>query len=404
MRGILPKFLAAIFLCILLPVFAETSPQSDDSDLWARYSTYKKALRTRHQVEGLIANACLEKPGGRVLEHHFGDSALWTGVWLATLALDYQRVPRKSTLQQIQETIRALERLEVAQGYIVRTDQGSEADTWLAKPSAGQYVGVILGLDLTFRFVERREVRERIRRLTRNIARYLQPNGYFLTDPWGRLVPRGPSGVAFEHPWRKIFHRITGRDFPAGQPDPTRFLNLNPDVSFGLLLKLKSPQERYLFSLEKAHSLYSRLQGQYSNYHLLFLSATALWGEEDPAFRDAFLDLYTKVSTDDPENPLFAVIADLILDTRRSGPVTREVLRRFPKSLPNSWDDSPFHQDNAWQRNPVQRKEPYLVPKSSGEGACEFSEYPGLDFLFPWILQDYLDRRGPGRPSGSGGR
>ena len=77
------------------------------------------------------------------------------------------------------------------------------------------------------------------------------------------------------------------------------------------------------------------------------------------------------------ENPLFASIADLILGTEQSAALTRRVLRQFPDTLPNNWDDSRFHQDNAWQRNPRQRQIAYDVPRSDGKGNCIYSEYPG---------------------------
>ena len=388
--------LVALLLGMPCPAGGDTPRSGADADLWARYYSYKRALETRHQPQGLVANACLEEPGGQVREHHFGDATLWTGVWLATLALDYHHRPRKSTLRRIHLTLDALARLEVAQGYLVRTDQGPEAGTELAKPSAGQYVGILLGYDFAYQFVPQAELRRRIRRQTRNAAEYLHSNGFFLTDPWGRLVPRGPSGVAFEYPWRQIFKRVAGRDFPAGHPDPMRFLSRNPDVSFGLMLKLKPYRDRYWFALRNAPALYSRLGRQYSNVHLLFLSALASVGSEEVAFINAFRDFYKGTRKDDPENPLFASIADLILGTHESAAIARKVLRRFPKSLPNSWDDSDFHQDNAWQRNPKRRKEPYRVPRAARDGSCEFSEYPGLDFLFPWMLQNWITEREKG--------
>lgn len=389
----------AIFLTLILfPAVAAPASPAGDADLWARYHTYKKGFEQRHWVDGLVANACVDKPGGKPTEHHFGDSALWTGVWLATLSLDYHRRPRASTLARIRETLEALERLEVVSGYLVRTDRGPEAGTWLAKPSAGQYMGVLLGYDFAYRFADRPDVRERIRRQTRNIAAHLQQNAFFIMDPFGKPTPRGPSGVAFEFPWRKIFLRIAKGDFPAGKVNPAGLLSLNLDVAFGLILKLMEPRKRYLFSLNNAHRLYSRLPRQYSNLHLLFLSSLALMdenesGEEDPEFNAAFRRLYESVARDDPENPLFASIADLILGTEQSAALTRRVLRQFPDTLPNNWDDSRFHQDNAWQRNPRQRQIAYDVPRSDGKGNCTYSEYPGLDFMLPWMLDDFLSRR-----------
>ena len=128
---------------------------------------------------------------------------------------------------------------------------------------------------------------------------------------------------------------------------------------------------------------------RYFNIHLAFFSAySALAGDEeaDPEVSAAFRELYLNVqSIPGDENALFAAMAKTLIgadDSKTQSALDR--LNNFHKGLPNSWDEIPFHQDNAWQRGPANRAKVYGV--FNQDTPCEYVEYPGLDYLLPCAL------------------
>ncbi|MDA2934346.1 hypothetical protein MYX82_08375 [Acidobacteria bacterium AH-259-D05] len=360
-----------------------------------KYRNYKRALLERHLFDGLVANVCLDRPHGNVIERHFGDSTLWTGVLLGTLALEYHHTKDSRTLRQIGEIVHALSRLQVAPGYLLRTDRGEEAGTKWAEPSAGQYVGVLFGYDLAFKYIEDNEIRRKIREDAEKMARYLQNNWYIFFKPTGGLVERGPNGVIFEYVWSEIFHRITGDLRKSRLISWTEFSRklkggrISLDAWIALIERQFSPRERYTMFLRNVVRLYRWGLIRYFNIHLAFLSAySALAGgeEDDPEILTAFKKLYLDVQTiPGDENALFAVMARSVIgadDKKTESAISG--LNDLPESLPNSWDDTPFHQDNAWQRSPENRRKAHIIFNHGSP--CKYIEYPGLDYMLPYAL------------------
>ncbi|MDA2931059.1 hypothetical protein MYX84_14120 [Acidobacteria bacterium AH-259-O06] len=361
-----------------------------------KYCNYKRALLERHLFDGLVVNVCLDRPHGDVIKSHFGDSTLWTGVLLGTLALDYHQTKDSRTLEQISEIVDALSRLQVAPGYLVRTDRGEEAGTKLAEPSAGQYMGVLFGYDLAFKYADDNAIRRKIREDAENMGRYLQNNWYIFFKPTGGgLVDRGPNGVFFEYVWSKILQRITG-DTRESRPISWRQFRqklkggrISLDAWISLMGKLFSPRKRYTMFLRNVVGLYHWDIVKYFNIHLAFLSVyAALSGDEedDPEVLAAFKKLYEDVrNIPGDENALFAAIARSLTgadDNQTRSAISR--LKDLPESLPNSWHDTPYHQDNAWQRSPKNRRKVYLVFNQGSP--CKYIEYPGLDYMLPYML------------------
>jgi len=161
------------------------------------------------------------------------------------------------------------------------------------------------------------------------------------------------------------------------------------DAWIGLAQRPFSPRRRYTMFLRNIVGLYRSGIVSYFNIHLAFLSAySVLAGEEeaDPEVSAAFKELYQdaqKISGD--ENALFAALAQTLIRADDSKTqIALDSLDEFPESLPNSWNESPFHQDNAWQRSPANRPEVYDV--FNQDSLCEYVEYPGLDYLLPYVL------------------
>jgi len=157
----------------------------------------------------------------------------------------------------------------------------------------------------------------------------------------------------------------------------------------GLAERPFSPRKRYTMFLRNVVGLYRSGIVRYFNIHLAFLSAySVMAGEEeaDPEVSAAFKELYQNVQKiPGDENALFAALAQTLIgadDSKTQSALDR--LDEFPESLPNSWDESPFHQDNAWQRSPANRPKVYNV--FNQDSLCPYVEYPGLDYLLPYVL------------------
>jgi hypothetical protein len=153
-------------------------------------------------------------------ETYGGDSNLWTGVLLSSLALEYSLTHDRALLKPISKIVDAYEWLEYghdlfphAPGYIPRAielDQGLKSD-----PSGDQYTGILVGYDLTLRFVDDAIIRGRIIDQANRIGKRMQDNWYFIFKPQGGLSDRGAETVQWEYTWGQMLYRITGNSYPS---------------------------------------------------------------------------------------------------------------------------------------------------------------------------------------------
>ena len=197
-----------------------------------RYWRYKRMHLLRHALPpgpGLtgdgrvVVNKRLHQPLGTDLllmtnDTYGGDSDLWTGVLLSTLALEYGLSHDRALLEPIRAILDAYEWLENRQnvlpeepGYVPRAielDLGAKAE-----PSGDQYTGILVGLTLVHRFVTDPEVRERVENQANRMGHRMQRDWYFIFRPQGGLSSRGAEVVQWEYTWGLMFERITGNRY-----------------------------------------------------------------------------------------------------------------------------------------------------------------------------------------------
>lgn len=148
---------------------------------------------------------------GKVIEQGtHGDSAIWTGHYLGSLAFKYQALKDQETIEQIQKVLKSIERLFEVNGnsgllsrYVAPVN--SPAGKWMLNTKMGfrrkvidgvewisdqggngvsrdQYTGIFFGLTMAFNHVDDADIKNRSRKLLGIIINYLLKNNWILSE------------------------------------------------------------------------------------------------------------------------------------------------------------------------------------------------------------------------------
>lgn len=147
-----------------------------------------------------------------------GDSAAWTGHYLAAMAYKYNVTQDAATLQKINSTLDAFDFLTVASGkvgflvrFAARSDipqykaywHGSnhaftcpppyENYTWMGSLSRDMYIGFALGMTATYVAVDVPEIRQRVMFLSERLIDRLSEDTWFIDSPHKGSLPINPT-------------------------------------------------------------------------------------------------------------------------------------------------------------------------------------------------------------------
>ncbi|MGY6025353.1 hypothetical protein [Streptomyces spinosirectus] len=188
------------------------------------------------------------------------------------------------------------------------------------EPSMDEIVGLVASYAVLFELVPTSAVRSRIVAQVTRLADYLAAHGYVLVRPEGGLTCRGSTGVlpAFEHPFNRVFERITG----VGHPARIDFVGAMQQCGYWRLLQL--PVDRLAAGIGAAQVFLSPLLTPWFNGgefvgSMLFHAVNGALSTAPPAVREAMpflqpalprsIGLYAHRDTFDvnqPEEPALA--------------------------------------------------------------------------------------------------
>lgn len=347
-----------------------------------------------------------------------GDSAAWTGHYLAALAVRYSLEPSETLhaeIVSILDTFDLLTKVSGREGYIARfaapaSDEGyrayykeygrgedparpglgkrafqgveSYADfVWLGYSSRDTYDGTVFGLATTLAYVKDETVSVRVKRLTERIADRLIADEWDILDGKGNRT-RGTG--TFKVPWLRLMLSAAPERYAARLPEYEEALRRFED------------QQRVVYDIR---------YDEYFANNLLFIrmfATTVL--EDNPARKEAlvgrFRRMYEEVAshlnahfaalyaaaTGDKDNPkVRAAVQGLLLDFPSPPKFGHEVdLRNNPNFELFNEEYTKYAQlprervptDFMWQRSPCVSHGSWNLPY----------ELPGIDVFLPYWM------------------
>ena len=231
-------------------------------ELQEKADTHARRYRTAHEPHGYTASLRWESwDRERILSYDgLGDGAIWTGHYLAALALQYAAEPSREVLEAIDQTLSSIDlltRVSGKEGFVARylgpasdpyyqpyyVQYGGEPIpdrpgygrrafpgapphehlVWLGSSSRDTYDGIHFGCAAVWRYVDDSAIRAKVRSLVERIGSTLARDWFLILDGQGNFELPNPS---FLNAWLRLMLTVS----------PDTFRNLRPVYEFSAWL------------------------------------------------------------------------------------------------------------------------------------------------------------------------
>ncbi len=371
--------------------------------------TLSATLRARHLPFGTILDPIFVTPQSDQIAAYSraGDSAIWTGHYLAAEAFRFSAVGAADAFANASQAVENLQALvdvtgsgllararvpadspfaaalvqEEAANGVYTSQSGGVTFQWIGNTSRDQYLGVFFGLSVAYERIADPGLRERIAGLATRMLDFLVDNEWNVMMPNGdastSFLPRDDQILSLLQVGRQVnpqrfdsryrderFWRSLGVIVPITFDvidDNSSYFKFNLDViAMYNLIRLESPGT-HLDRYRNAYGVLRRTIDDHGNAHFNMIDR-ALQGPD--ANRDAATVEYLRAWLRRPRRDFFVDLRGSVAacgDNRACEPIPVE--RRVPS-------------DFLWQRSPFQMF-------GGGDG---FVESPGIDFLLPYWM------------------
>ncbi len=368
-------------------------------------------IRMRHLPHGTILDPIFESAASDKIVGYAraGDSAIWTGHYLAAEAFRYRVSKSPDALQNIGQAVDSISALvgvtgrnllsrclipadspyldgiikeENRHGIYTNTFNG-QSYHWIGNTSRDQYSGVFFGLGVTYEMVEDADVRSRVREVVTRMLDHLLERNWFVVMPNGKI-----STVFTGHPDQRLSFLLVGR-----LVNPERFTDAYQRERRIASILVSAP---IAFDVLDDHTSYFKFNLDTINlYNLIRL-------EISPRYRGRYLVAYNLLrrTTDDHGNAHFNMVdralkgpdAERDEETRR---LLGEWLLRPRRDDWLDWRADPRYlacgEDRACDPIPVGdrirtdflwQRSPFLL-FGGGAGTIETA---GIDYILPYWM------------------
>jgi len=306
------RLIAALFVCLLLtPAFAD-EPRRELIATWL-----DDRLVERHMPWGIVIDPVYAEPDSEEIVSYTrcGDSAIWTGHYLAAQAYRWNVTRDERARENIMAALNGIRKLldvtgaEVLARCVVPVDSPYAADLtseesrhgihvglvdgiphfWVGNTSRDQYLGVFFGLTAAWQMVDDQLVHDWVSMLATRILNSL------LASNWNIYMPGGETSTTFLHrPDQQLALLKLGR-----RCNPARFQSayqvrantFATSVMAPIAVEIRDPHNSY-FKFNLSHIAFYNLLTSGDNwwirtqYHAAFrLLRNATW-QHDNAFFD----------------------------------------------------------------------------------------------------------------------
>ena len=374
-----------------------------------------KIIQQRHLPHGTILDPVFKAADSDEIDYYArgGDSAIWTGHYLAAEAFRYRVTSAPEALANARSALAGIRLLVDVTGNnllarclfptnspyagkiieeenrhgVYRSVLNGQEYFWIGNTSRDQYSGVFFGLGVAYDMVDDAQTRAEISDLVTRLVDFLVARNWFVTMPDGSI-----STIFTGHPDQRLSFLQVGR-----RVNPGRFGDLYAD-------------HRRLNSAEVIVPISFDVVNDHTSYFKFNLDTINLYNlirlESDPFHRDRYLGAYDVLrrTTDDHGNPHFNMIDHALRGQNSSrDAATRELLDqwllrprrdkfldwrndpRYPASAENRAAQpipvvDRINTDFLWQRSP-------FLLSGGGTGMIETA---GIDYILPyWMARFY---------------
>ena len=401
------KRIAAFVLCVLCIVL---SARADERDA----VTISQNIQSRHQLNGLIVDPIFAAPTSDEIVAYIraGDSAIWTGHYLAAESFRYQATRSPEALANIKRSLAGIRLLvdvtgndllarfampaswqyadsvteeERRHGVYSRTLNG-ETYLWFGNTSRDQYSGVFFGLGTAYDFVDDPQVRNETRALVTRMLDHLNNSNWILRTPLGEI-----STIFTGHPEQRLNFLAIGRrvnDKFASQYNLARIFASATVGSSVVFEALEDHESYFKFNLATINFFHLiRTEGN-KTYRNRYLNAYQILRRTTDDHGNAHFNMIDRVlrgadARRDAETKI--MLNDWLKRPRRDGWRDHRGDPRYPACGPDrACQPLPLIEridtDFLWQRSP-------FLLWGGGYGTTENA---GIDYLLPyWMARVY---------------
>lgn len=380
---------------------SETDAASIEADLHARHAPY-----------GMILDPIFVSPDSPEVSHftRCGDSAIWTGHYLAAQSFRYAATRSPESLEAVRFALEGIRRLVDVTGTdvlarcalpanspyssrIVEEDGHHGVFTgtvygeqwlWIGNTSRDQYVGVFFGLTAAWNLVEVQDIHDRVSWLTTRLLDELLSHSWLVRMPNGKLsttfIGRADQQLAL----LKLGRRLNPKRFEATYKAMAN--SIAPSVIAPIAIEVLDTHNSY-FKFNLAALTFWNLLTSGENWWIRnsYQAAYGLFRRATDDHGNAFFDLVDR-GIEGPRVARDARIVDLLTAwlerPRRDFAVDRRGQVRACGDN-RACEPLPVNQrvatDFLWQRSPFQLS-------ALGDG---YIESAGIDLLLPYWMARY---------------
>jgi hypothetical protein len=369
-------------------------------------------IRSRHLPHGTILDPMYEAPGSTVLSGYTrcGDSAIWTGHWLAAESYRWAVTRSPEALENIRLAIDGIRKLIDVTGTDLLSRCALPADSpylsgiaqeeahhgvysgvvdgqrwaWIGNTSRDQYCGVFFGLTAAYNLVDVAEVKGSVNSLATRML------GQLLEDSWLVRMPDGQISTTFiGRPDQQLALLKLG-----SRTNPSAFLFRYRLFSFASSWETGIP---IAFEVLDQHGSYFKFNLDHINSYGLLTSGDSGWNRDN--YSSAFHIL--RRGTGDHGNAFFNMVEHAIEgpDAGRDGETLRMLDAWLKRPRFDPWVDlrgkyPGCGEDRACEPIPVEervrtdflwQRSPFLL-YGGGEGRIETA---AIDYILPYWMARY---------------
>jgi hypothetical protein len=397
-------FAITVVVVCSLSVLAGSAWASEDDAI-----AIAQNIRARHMPFGTILDPIFAAPDSDEITGytHCGDSAIWTGHYLAAEAFRYNVTRSADALDNVRAAMGGLESLldvtgtnllsrclipmnspyaqaiiqeEASHGIYQNQEFGWY---WIGGTSRDQYSGVFFGLGVANDLVDDPDVRSRIKSLTTLLLDFLKGHSWSVTMPNGSIsttfIGRADQELSFLQ---------LGRHVNSGRYSTSYDLNrvfLSPLVIAPIAIEVLDNSSYSKFNLDYIN-LFELIRQESSSFKGIYTQAYDILRRHTDDHKNAFFNMIDR-ALNRPDAARDAdtreMLEEWLLRPRRDLPIDLRGVYPACGSPDTACDPVPIvdrpRTDFLWQRNPF-----LLV--GGGAGTIETA---GIDYILPYWMGRY---------------
>jgi hypothetical protein len=398
------RFALTVVLCCSFCVFVGSAWASEADAI-----AISQNIRARHMPFGTILDPIFAAPDSDEITGyaHCGDSAIWTGHYLAAESYRYNVTRSSDALDNVRAALGGLESLLDVTGtnllarclipmsspyaQAIMQEEASHGIYqnqqfgwyWIGGTSRDQYSGVFFGLGVADDLVDQDDVRSRIKSLTTLLLDFLKGHSWSVTMPNGSISTTFVGRADQELSFLQLGRHVNSSRYSTSY-DLNRFF-LSPLVIAPISVEVLDNSSYSKFNLDSIN-LFNLIRLESSSFKGIYEKAYDILRRHTDDQKNAFFNMIDR-ALNRPDAARDAdtreMLEEWLLRPRRDVPI--DLRGVYPACgspevacAPVPIVDRP-RTDFLWQRNPFQ-----LV----GQGAGTI-ETAGIDYILPYWMGRY---------------